>query len=227
VTRVAREVVTDFAADGVLYLELRTTPKENAAEGMTRHSYVESVLAGIESVCGPGGGDGGGVGITVRLLLSIDRRGDGAAAMETVLLAHDMRERGVVGIDLSGDPRVGNWETYLPALEEAKRLNLPITLHCGEIHNPAEVRAMLAFRPERLGHAVTAAADAGLLPELLAARIPVELCLTSNVMSETVHSYGCVRPEIAPTPGFLMFATQGPPLWGVEGGCTSSGALHR
>ena len=59
---------------------------------------------------------------------------------------------------------------------------------------------MLAFRPERLGHAVTAAADAGLLPELLAASVPVELCLTSNVMSETVHSYGCVRPEIAAIP---------------------------
>ena len=184
VTRVTREVIADAAADGVAYLELRTTPKENAAEGMTRLSYVEAVLAGIEASAR--------ADITVRLLLSIDRRGDGDAAMATVQLAHSLRARGVVGIDLSGDPGIGEWGTWLLALEEAKRLHLPITLHCGEVPNPTEVLAMLAFEPQRLGHAVTAAADAGLLPQLLASRIPVELCLTSNVMSQTVHSYGCV-----------------------------------
>ena len=52
---------------------------------------------------------------------------------------------------------------------------------------------MLAFRPERLGHAVSAASDAGLLPALLATRAPVELCLTSNVLSRSVPSYGCGR----------------------------------
>jgi adenosine deaminase len=56
---------------------------------------------------------------------------------------------------------------------------------------------MLAFAPERLGHAVTAACDAGLLPALLASRIPVELCLTSNVLSQSVPSYGCAARSVA------------------------------
>ena len=50
---------------------------------------------------------------------------------------------------------------------------------------------MLAFAPERLGHAVSATCDGELLPELLRSRIPVELCLTSNVLSQSVPSYGC------------------------------------
>ena len=47
---------------------------------------------------------------------------------------------------------------------------------------------MLAFRPQRLGHAVTACSDAGLLPQLLASRIPVELCLSSNLLSRVCRS---------------------------------------
>ncbi len=62
----------------------------------------------------------------------------------------------------------------------------------------AQVRAMLAFAPERLGHAVSAASDAGLLPSLLACGAPVELCLTSNVLSRSVPSYGCARCDARP-----------------------------
>lgn len=82
--------------------------------------------------------------------------------------------------------------TGAPALAEARRLGLAVTLHCGEVPAPSEVAAMLAFRPGRLGHAVTVAADGGLLPALLASRVPVELCLSSNVLSRSVASYGCV-----------------------------------
>jgi adenosine deaminase len=133
--------------------------------------------------------------------------------METVELAAQLQDRGVVGIDLSGNPSVGTWSTWVPALQRARELGLALTLHCGEVDNAEEVRqvhiatpnnlhclmsaclcrqvaAMLAFRPERLGHAVTAAAEEGLMPALLTSRIPVELCLTSNVLSQSVSSYG-------------------------------------
>jgi len=180
--------VLDAAADGVFYLELRTTPKVNADLAMSRRSYVDAVLRGVEAACGAGGGDGSG-SLTVRLLLSIDRRGDAAAAMETVLLADQLRTSGVVGVDLSGNPSVGSFDTWLPALQEARRRGLPITLHCGEVPNDAEVAEMLRFGPERLGHAVHAASHAGLLPQLLASRVPVELCLTSNVLSQSCAGY--------------------------------------
>jgi len=34
--------VEDFAADGVVYLELRTTPKDLPARGVTKESYCEA-----------------------------------------------------------------------------------------------------------------------------------------------------------------------------------------
>lgn len=39
------QVVQDFAADNVVYAELRTTPK--VRDGMTKESYVEAVIAGV------------------------------------------------------------------------------------------------------------------------------------------------------------------------------------
>ena len=64
---VTRDVIRDFAEDGVRYLELRTTPRE--VEGrMTRQQYCETVLEEMMAV------SSSGLGITVKLLLSIDRK---------------------------------------------------------------------------------------------------------------------------------------------------------
>ncbi|XLR08979.1 hypothetical protein S83_036917, partial [Arachis hypogaea] len=133
VTRIVNEVVEDFASEKVVYLELRTTPKKNDSQGMSKRSYVEAVLEGIRSVSSVDVAlipytedprnlleslhaatndkcDGNSrKKIFVRLLLSADRRETTEATMETVKLALEMRHLGVVGIDLSGNPKVGEW----------------------------------------------------------------------------------------------------------------------
>ena len=71
--------------------------------------------------------------ILVKLLLSIDRREDISAAMRTVELAEKYQEQGVVGIDLSGNPSVGSWDDWLPALQRARDEGLKITAHAAEV----------------------------------------------------------------------------------------------
>lgn len=69
----------------------------------------------------------------VRLLLSIDRREDAAAAMATVQLAAELQPQGVDGIDLSGNPTIGSWATWEPALKHARELGLRLTVHAAEV----------------------------------------------------------------------------------------------
>nr|GMC83732.1 adenosine deaminase-like protein [Ipomoea batatas] len=207
VTRITKEVVEDFAAENVVYLELRTTPKRNDSKGMSKRSYMEAVLEGLRAVSSvevdifrdsevecPANAHTlydtkNGTQrkkIYVRLLLSIDRRETTEAAMEMVKLALEMRHLGVVGIDLSGNPVVGEWKTFLPVLEFAKEQGLLITLHCGEVPNPKEIHAMLDFLPARIGHACCLGEEEW--RKLKSSKIPVEICLTSNIKTETISS---------------------------------------
>ena len=172
VERLAREVAEDMERDGVIYAEIRTTPRGDAEQ------YVHAVLAGLAAPRR----------IHVRLLLSIDRKADPARAMETVKLASRFREHGVVGIDLSGDPTKGRWQDWAPALEAARAAGLKVTLHAGEVNDTHDEMAhMIGFHPDRFGHVCFLSADNA--DRLRASRIPLELCLTSNVCTRSVPGY--------------------------------------
>ncbi|KAE8728823.1 putative cytochrome P450 [Hibiscus syriacus] len=198
ITRITREVIEDFASENVVYLELRTTPKRNDSIGMSKRSYMDAVMEGLRAVSSvdvdysPTGLKTDTVNgtarkkIYVRFLLSIDRRESTEAAMETVKLALEMRDLGVVGIDLSGNPIVGSWDTFLPALKFATEQGLYITLHCGEVPNQEEIKAMIDFLPHRIGHACCF--DKENWRKLKSVKIPVEICLTSNIRTETISS---------------------------------------
>ncbi|RVX08094.1 Adenosine deaminase-like protein [Vitis vinifera] len=176
VTRITKEVVEDFASENVIYLELRTTPKRNESIGMSKRSYMEAVVKGLRAV------DAVDVNFAPHYL----GEGNDIYAMETVKLALEMRDQGVVGIDLSGNPTVGDWMTFLPALKFAREQGLSITLHCGEVPNPKEIQAMLEFLPERVGHACFFKEDHW--ENAKSSKIPVEICLTSNIRTGSISS---------------------------------------
>ena len=104
-------------------------------------------------------------------------------------LAAFLRDAGadVCGVDLSGNPALGHWKSFEPALRLARHLKLPVTLHCGEIDGTgAEEAAMIAFAPERFGHCVQTSSDPERWLALRRSEIPIEICVSSNVVTDSV-----------------------------------------
>lgn len=135
-------VIDDFYNDNVVYLELRTTPKDT--NKMTKAEYIESVVKAITE---------NEKNIIVKLLLSINRNQtlqDSEQSLQTIIEMKDKYPDIIKGIDLSGDPKVGNFNEDL--FLAAKKGGLLVALHCAEVQNNEEVQAMLKFQPDRLGH---------------------------------------------------------------------------
>lgn len=183
---VTKDVIKEFAADGVKYLELRSTPRESST-GMTKRTYVETVLEGIKQCKAEE------VDIDVRFLLAIDRRGGPTVAKETVKLAEEFfYSTGdlVLGLDLSGDPTVGHGKDFMDPLTEARRSGLKLALHLSEVPTQEEETGLLlGIPPDRIGHGTFLCNSPKLVEVVKEHHIPMELCLTSNIKGQTVPSY--------------------------------------
>lgn len=183
-------VLDDFAADNVIYLELRTTPR--SSDAFTPRLYLSTVLQAVDSYHKEHPN-----GLLCRVLVSISRHLPVQNARETMKITEDiMRESAgttraglIVGLELSGNPHRGSWDEFKPVFEDARRrLHLPISLHFGEVLDDKEANAMLDFRPSRLGHAVVLS-DAVATRMITEERnIGVEVCISSNLMTESVTS---------------------------------------
>ncbi|CEP10833.1 hypothetical protein [Parasitella parasitica] len=117
-----------------------------------------------------------------------DRRNTLDEAQEAVDLAIEFRSQGIVGIDLCGDVSVGQFEDLRPAFERAKQEGFLVTLHFNEIEeNVPESHSLLSIQPDRLGHATFLDEESRNL--IYEENIPIEICMTSNVLCKTVETY--------------------------------------
>lgn len=169
-------VLTDFQNDGVVYLELRTTPRAIPSAGITKDAYVTTVLSTITQF------NKTSTTMVTRLILSVDRRNSASEADEVISLALKYRQLGVVGVDLCGNPTAHDVSVFTPAFARAKAAGLGVTLHFGEVDPPAsakELRTLLEFGPDRIGHVIYVPDE--LKDVIRESKIGLELCLSCNV----------------------------------------------
>ena len=187
--RVVRECLSDAVADGVRYLELRTTPRK-LNDITSRRDYVKVVADEIRkfehiNTSRPLREFPRGT-IAVRLILTVDRSQPASVAEQTVDIALRFPEI-VVGIDFAGNPTVGSFADFLTVFNRAKGHGLYTTVHTSEIQGvDKETDAILDFKPHRIGHFLFPTEE-----QLVRAReisVAIESCPTSNICAVSGRS---------------------------------------
>jgi adenosine deaminase len=181
--RIAYELAEDASADGVRYIEVRYAPVLNTRGGLALADAVEAPLRGLARA----ERDHGIVG---RLILCALRHLDPDVSLEIAELATAYRRRGVVGFDLAGAEAAHPAAHHVRAFAYAHDHGLACTCHAGEGAGADSVReAIHVCGAERLGHAARLVEDTALVDYVGEHRIPLEICLTSNVQTGAAPSY--------------------------------------
>jgi adenosine deaminase len=181
--RIAFELAEDLANEAVRYAEIRYSPVLSTREGLSLEAAVEAPLRGLARARDERG-------IICRLIICAIRSMPPDIGVGLAELAVDYQGRGVVGFDLAG-PEAGFPATlHLEAFRIARRSGLPITVHAGEAAGPESIRqAIEECGAGRIGHGTRLVEDPELLRFVRHARVPLEICLTSNVQTHAVESY--------------------------------------
>ncbi|MDO8486065.1 MAG: adenosine deaminase [Candidatus Limnocylindrales bacterium] len=180
--RITAELVQTKAADGVRYVEIRWGPLLHVARGL-------SLVDGIAAVCAGARDASARTGTVVRLICTALRSHDPKANLELARTAARFRDQGLTGWDLAGpEAAFPDPLTHAAAFEAARAGGLRITLHAGEWGGAAQVERALAVSPERIAHGPGAVDDPELCRELIARRVTLDLCPTSNAQAGIVPS---------------------------------------
>ncbi len=190
--RLARELVQDMAADGVVHLEARFCPALQAharpdGRRWTAEDVLKETLAGLA--------DGAhATGCTTGALVCLYRPLPHAVNAELLELALRWHGRGVVGVDLAGPERLPG-APFAALFARARDAGLPVTVHAGEAAGPESVREALdVLHASRIGHGVALAQDAALAARVRAAGVVLECCLTSNLQTGAVQGGAARHP---------------------------------
>ncbi|MFA3782957.1 adenosine deaminase [Melioribacteraceae bacterium 4301-Me] len=188
--RVAYEMMEDMKNDGVSYVETRFAPIFHTQKGLYYDDILSAVIEGLEK----GKRDFGvGYGIILCGMRNMNR------SLEIAELAVNYRNQGVVGFDLAGEEGGFPPKKHIEAFQYIKRENFNITIHAGEAFGKESIwQAIQYCGAHRIGHATRLTEDivfdkdmnvvglGDLAQYILNTRLPLEICLLSNVHTGAV-----------------------------------------
>lgn len=202
--RVAYEMMEDMKNDNVCYVETRFAPVFHTSKGLYHEDIASAVLDGLER-----GRKDFGVGYGLILCGMRNMKN----TLEIAELAVNFRNKGVIGFDLAGEEGGYPPKKHIDAFQFIQRANFNITIHAGEAFGKESIwQAIQWCGAHRIGHATHLIEDftldkdgnvvgfGDLAQYVLDKRIPLEICLLSNVHTGAVdkienHPFGLLFKE--------------------------------
>jgi adenosine deaminase len=182
IDRIAYELAADAAAENIRYMEVRFCPALNTRGGLTAEQALEAALSGLRRAEAEHE-------ITTAVIVCGLRNLPVQTSIDMAELAVAYRDRGVVAFDLAGAERGHPPIDHQPAFQIAADANLGVTIHAGEAFGSASIHQAIHYcNARRIGHGTRLWEDPDLLGFVNDFRIPLEICLTSNVQTRATPS---------------------------------------
>ena len=192
--RIACEAMEDLAKENVVYAELRFAPDLHTKQGLNLEEVVTAVLTGLDR-------GRSRTGVQYGLILCAMRNEGPASTLEIAELAVAFSDRGVVAFDIAGDEYGHPPKKHIEAFRYIRSKNFNITIHAGEAFGLESIwQAIQICGAHRIGHGVRLIEDmvlennslvklGSLSQFILDRRIPMEMCISSNVGTGAAESY--------------------------------------
>jgi aminodeoxyfutalosine deaminase len=206
---ITRRLLERLAAQNVRYAEIIVSAGVVLWKGQEFAPIFEAIRQAAE-----------GSPVEVRWILDAVRQFGVEPARQVAALAAERIGQGVVAFGIGGSEARGPAEWFTEVFAFARQAGLHLTAHAGESMGPESIRAALALGAERIGHGIAAARDPALMEELKARDIPLEICITSNLVTGVVkrlEDHPVRRLYNAGVP--ITLATDDPAMFG----CTLTG----
>jgi adenosine deaminase len=181
--RIAFELAEDAAAENVYYMEVRYSPVLNIRAGLTLQQAVDAPLEGLRRAREL-------FGIRTGVIICGLRNMSPLTSMDLADLTLQFKGHGVVAFDLAGAEYNYPAKKHREAFYRVINANIAATIHAGEAYGPESIHQALHYcNANRIGHATRLFEDPDLMAYVNNFRIPLEICLTSNVQTKAVPSF--------------------------------------
>ena len=175
--RIAYELAEDAAKENVWYMEVRYSPILHTEKGMKLTEIVDSVLDGLRDAEKK-------YRIKTGVIICGMRSVNPETSLTLAKLAVAYKNQGVVAFDLAGQEESYPAKHHKEAFYLTRNNNINTTAHAGEAYGSESIHQALHYcGAHRIGHGTRLMEDGDLLNYVNDHRIPLEICLLSNVQT--------------------------------------------
>lgn len=208
---IATSYLERCAALGCGYVEFMLSPPDLARTGIPFSEQLVALEAAAERAAEEWG-------VHSRLIATAVRHLGPEVAVEAARMATSIRSEMLVGFGLTGDEHRHEVGEFAEAFHIAREEGLRTTAHAGE-HRPADtiIEAIDALGLDRVGHGIRAVEAPNVMRQLAEAKIPLEVCIGSNLAlglyrSVADHPIG----RLADAGCIIVLGTDDPGFFGTD-----------
>ena len=182
-SRVAYELAEDAAKENIWYMEVRYSPILHMNKGLKVTQIVDAVLDGLHRAERK-------YNIKTGIIVCGMRNIDPETSFMIADLAVAYKNQGVVGFDLAGAEENHPAKHHREAFYRTLNNNINTTAHAGEAYGPESIHQAIHYcGAHRIGHGTRLKEDGDLMNYVNDHRIPLEICVTSNIQTKAAPSY--------------------------------------